>query len=90
MGILAWARHRVLQFSRPAKRLLVLTADVLVCLISTWIAFALRLDSWFYFVDSQWQVFPISTAIFLPIFIHYGLYRAIFRFTGWHVLLAIV
>jgi FlaA1/EpsC-like NDP-sugar epimerase len=65
-----------------------LVADVLVCLISTWIAFALRLDIWFSFSDPQLKVFAIATAISLPIFIHYGLYRAIFRFTGWPALLA--
>lgn len=83
------ARQVVLHFSRPVKRLLVLLADILVCLGSTWIAFALRLDTWFDFSDPHWKVFAIATAISFPIFFFYGLYRAIFRFTGWPALLAI-
>lgn len=86
--MLVRARHLVLNFSRPIKRLCVLMADVLVCLMSTWIAFALRLDSWFDFSESQWKVFVIATTISLPIFIRHGLYRAIFRFTGWSALSA--
>lgn len=86
--MLVRARYSVLNLSRPIKRLLVLTADVLVCLFSTWIAFALRLDAWLDFSGVQWRVFAISAAISLPIFMFYGLYRAIFRFTGWPTLLA--
>lgn len=88
MGILAKTRFVVLSFSRPIKRLFVLMADVLVCLISTWIAFALRLDAWFDFSGAQWRVFAIAATISLPIFFRHGLYRAIFRFTGWPALLA--
>jgi len=86
--MLAKTRYVVLHFSRLIKRLLVLIADLLVCLISTWIAFALRLDDWLDFSGAQWKVFAIAATISLPIFIHYGLYRAIFRFTGWPALLA--
>jgi len=86
--MLAKTRYLVLHFSRPIKRLLVLIADLLVCLISTWIAFALRLDDWLDFSGAQLKVFAIAATFSLPIFIHYGLYRAIFRFTGWPALLA--
>ena len=86
--MLSKTRYVALHFSRPIKRLLVLIADILVCLMSTWLAFALRLDGWLDFSEPQWKVFAIATVISLPIFIHYGLYRAIFRFTGWPALLA--
>lgn len=86
--MIARTRHLALHFSRPIKRLFVLIADVLVCLISTWIAFALRLDSWFDFSEPQCRVFVIATIISVPIFFRYGLYHAIFRFTGWPALLA--
>ena len=83
--MLVRARHLVLNFSRPVKRLLMLLADISICLFSTWIEFALRLDAWFDFSVAQWRVFAICAAISLPIFIHHGLYRAVFRFTGWPV-----
>jgi len=73
--MLVKARYAVLNFSRPIKRLFVLIADVLVCLISTWIAFALRLDDWLDFSGAQWKVFAIAATISLPIFIHYKIIR---------------
>jgi len=82
------AKFWILHLSRPVKRVLVLTADVLICLISTWIAFALRLDTWLDFSSAQFKVFVIAIFTAFPIFIHCGLYRAIFRFTGWPALLA--
>ena len=88
MAILARFRYSALHLSRSIKRLFVLMADILVCLISTWSAFALRLDAWPSFSVVHWKVFAIALTISLPIFIHYGLYRAIFRFTGWPALLA--
>jgi FlaA1/EpsC-like NDP-sugar epimerase len=77
-----------LQISRPAKRFLVFLIDLATCFISTWIAFVLRFDIWVNYSEPQWMVFGFSALISLPIFIHYGLYRAIFRFTGWPALLA--
>jgi FlaA1/EpsC-like NDP-sugar epimerase len=40
------------------------------------------LDVWARPVDAQWYVYLLTPALALPIFMRFGLYRAIFRYTG--------
>ena len=56
--------------------------DVLFCAFSVWLAFGLRLDEWGYFQLSQWWVFIAAIGFSFPLFIAFGLYRAIFRYVG--------
>lgn len=75
-------QSRVLAWPRWLKRLVVVGLDICLALFSTWIAFALRLDYYGPPVGAQWWVYLLTTALFIPIFIRFGLYRAIFRYTG--------
>jgi FlaA1/EpsC-like NDP-sugar epimerase len=75
-------QNRVLEWPRWVKRLVVIGVDVLLALSATWIAFALRLDYYGPPVGAQWWVYLLTVALFLPIFVRFGLYRAIFRYTG--------
>ena len=68
---------------RPLKRLLVLLLDILLCVVSVWVAFYLRLDEWirFYgdpFWHADWAA-AISVALAIPLFVTHGFYRVIFR-----------
>jgi FlaA1/EpsC-like NDP-sugar epimerase len=56
--------------------------DSIICGITVWLAFGLRLDEWGYFQTKQWVVFFASVGISFPLFISFGLYRAIFRYIG--------
>ncbi|QWD69285.1 polysaccharide biosynthesis protein [Polynucleobacter sp. VK25] len=56
--------------------------DILNCGFSVWLAFGLRLDQWGHFQSSQWMVFIATIGISLPLFLSFGLYRAIFRYVG--------
>jgi FlaA1/EpsC-like NDP-sugar epimerase len=56
--------------------------DVLICGFSVWLAFGLRLDYWGYFQLSQWWVLIAAIGFSFPLFITFGLYRAIFRYMG--------
>jgi len=67
---------------RPMKRGLVVFCDILICGVSVWLAFGLRLDQWAYFQDKQWIVFIAAFGFSLPLFITFGLYRAVFRYIG--------
>ncbi|BEP92792.1 nucleoside-diphosphate sugar epimerase/dehydratase [Acidovorax sp. A79] len=51
-------------------------------LAAMWLAFTLRLDTPHWPTGLQWLVYGMGPALALPIFIHAGLYRAIFRYTG--------
>jgi FlaA1/EpsC-like NDP-sugar epimerase len=77
---------RILELSRFQKRLIVLSVDVLLCVFTVTLAYRLRLDAWVYPVGNQWLSYAASILIALPLFIKFGLYRAIFRYVGWYAL----
>ena len=79
---------RVLAWPRAAKRLIVISLDVALALISTWIAFTLRLDALHEPSGNQWWVYALAPALAVPVFVRFGLYRAIFRYTGQAALMA--
>ncbi len=80
-------RQRILAWSRPVKRLVVVTMDVALSLVATWLAFSLRLDSPHWPDASQLRVYLLAPVLAVPVFIRLGLYRAIFRYTGQAALL---
>jgi FlaA1/EpsC-like NDP-sugar epimerase len=72
----------LLKLTRPVKRSLVIFCDVIICGFSVWISFGLRLDRWEFFQDGLWLVFISAIGLSFPLFIYFGLYRAIFRYVG--------
>jgi FlaA1/EpsC-like NDP-sugar epimerase len=72
----------LLNLPRLIKRAVVIFFDALVCGFSVWLAFGLRLDEWGYFKLSQWWVLTAAIGFSFPLFITFGLYRAIFRYIG--------
>ncbi len=75
-------QSRVLGWSRSTKRLVVVALDIALAMLSTWIAFSLRLDTLHWPTGAQWLVYGLTPLLFVPVFIRFGLYRAIFRYTG--------
>jgi FlaA1/EpsC-like NDP-sugar epimerase len=78
--------RRVLDISRYAKQLLVLSVDTFLCLLSVCLSFFLRLGEFqsFDYVTSVPVLITsaVSVALAIPIFLVCGLYRAIFRYSG--------
>jgi FlaA1/EpsC-like NDP-sugar epimerase len=85
----------VLALPRPAKRLVALSVDLGLCVLTVWLAYYLRLGEFVSLSGSDWlavgarRAAGVSIALALPIFIVSGLYRAIFRYSGWPALLAV-
>jgi len=85
----------VLALPRPAKRFVALTVDLSLCVLTVWLAYYLRLGEFIGFAgSSEWAQGAVwagaaSIGIALPIFVVSGLYRAIFRYSGWPALLAV-
>jgi FlaA1/EpsC-like NDP-sugar epimerase len=77
----------VLTWPRMAKLWVVIALDVILGLIATWIAFSLRLDVLHEPSGLQWGVYVLAPLLAVPVFIKFGLYRAIFRYTGQAALL---
>jgi len=78
---------------RVVKRAIVMMVDICLCLLSIYLAFYLRVGVWVpLLTPSAWQpimVLEASVAISIPTFIFYGLYREVFRHSGWPAMLAL-
>lgn len=81
---------RILSIPRIVKRIIALGVDMVLCTLTVWLAFCLRLDGWVALSGVQYVTIPASIAIAIPIFIRFGLYRAVFRFIGWEAFFSIV
>ena len=73
---------RLLALPRRMKQLVVITSDVLAAWLALWLSFTLRLEAWHWPTLQQLWIYLASPLLFVPIFIRFGLYRAIFRYTG--------
>jgi FlaA1/EpsC-like NDP-sugar epimerase len=79
----------VLLLPRSFKRGLVLGVDACLCVLSVWLAFYLRMGVFMPVTGAMvWPVLA-SFVLALPIFIVSGLYRAIFRYSGLHAMVAL-
>jgi len=79
----------VLSLPRWAKSAVVLAVDSGLCILTVWLAFFLRLGELVMLSGNALAAALVSVGIGLPIFIASGLYRAIFRYSGWPALMAV-
>jgi FlaA1/EpsC-like NDP-sugar epimerase len=80
----------LLLLPRPIKRAMALGADALMCAITVWMAFDLRMESWTAWSPAHFTAFVGAMAFALPLFIVFGLYRAIFRYAGLPALMTVL
>jgi len=85
--------EKVLSLPRITKRLIVLGFDLLAIPFALWCSFSLRLGE-FFVPEGKYQdavyLFVLAPAIAVPIFIKFGLYRAIIRYIGFVAMWTIV
>ncbi|NMM81595.1 polysaccharide biosynthesis protein [Acidovorax sp. SRB_14] len=72
----------LLALPRPAKRFVVVSLDLVLALVSVWCAFYLRIDQTGLPLQQQKYVYLLAPLLAFPLFVRFGLYRAIFRYTG--------
>lgn len=72
----------LLALPRRAKRIAVFILDVILVLVSVWGAFYLRIDQTGLPQLQQNYVYLLALLLAIPLFVRFGLYRAIFRYTG--------
>ena len=79
----------LLSLPRSAKIGVVICVDSSLIILSVWLAYYLRLGEFVTLSDTA--LVAVMTSIFfaLPIFFISGLYRAIFRYSGWPALLSV-
>lgn len=71
-----------LSLPRFIKRGIVIFSDLLLCGLTVWIAIGLRLDLWNFPLYEHWRAYFAACLFSIPLFIFFGLYRAIFRYVG--------
>lgn len=79
----------LLALPRATKRIIALSIDVAICIFTVWFAFYLRLGDFVALTGNALWAVAASIFIAIPIFIVSGLYRAIFRYSGWPALQAV-
>ena len=79
----------ILALPRSTKRIIALSVDISLCVLTVWLAFYLRLGEFVTLIGKPLWAVGISLVLALPIFMVSGLYRAIFRYSGWSALLAV-
>jgi FlaA1/EpsC-like NDP-sugar epimerase len=91
LGLAEKLRTRLVRLPRRNKRLIQVVTDVLLVWASLWLAFLVRLGDAAAiepFTGHAW-LFLIAPAIAIPLFIRFGMYRAVMRYFGNDALLAI-
>lgn len=83
-------KNRLISLPRFQKQLFAIAVDVTSIVLSVWIAFSLRLETFHTPVHEEYLLYIISIFIAIPIFIKLGLYRAIFRYVGQYAIWTVV
>lgn len=78
-----------LGMSRFAKQSIVFAIDSFYILFTVWLSFSLRYESLYIPRNSEWYAYAVAVLIALPIFIISGLYRSIFRYSGFYTLFSV-
>jgi FlaA1/EpsC-like NDP-sugar epimerase len=77
---------KMLDWPRPIKRGVVIATDAILAVLATWLAYSLRMETLHWPQGNEWLSYLISPALAIPIFAWFGLYKAIFRYSGIHSL----
>ena len=67
---------------KKKKQLVVSIFDIIICIISIVLAFSIRLEEFYIPSIYDLKIFIISIIIYLPIFIYFGFYKEIFRYSN--------
>jgi len=84
----------ILAIPRSTKRTILIAADSVLLIGALWLSFSLRLDNWYWprgGVNNPIVLLVLFAPLFaVPVFAHFGLYRAIIRYLGMRAVWSIV
>ena len=79
-------KQELLELPRWVKQFIAIAVDSACALLATWLAFSLRLDEFHGFIPEQKSAYVAAVLLVAPVFIQFGVYRTVLRFTGAHTL----
>lgn len=79
-------KQKLLELPRWVKQLIAIVVDSACALLATWLAFSLRLEGFHNIIPEQKSAYIAAVLLMAPIFIQFGVYRTVLRFTGAHTL----
>ena len=82
--------NSITSLHRYNKRAFAIITDIFLCILSTWLAFVIRLDQIILVEYFNFKPALISVAIAIPVFWFFGLYRTIFRYTGLSIVFTVL
>jgi len=92
--------NNILSLNRYSKRLIAILTDASLCFLCTWIIFIIRSEYWLalnpetdvliLYENFNFNSVLISIIIAIPIYWLFGLYRTIFRYTGFSIFFTIL
>jgi len=80
----------VLELPRTTKRIVAVLVDMSLCVLTVWLAYYMRLGEFVTLSGNALIATVVSMGLCLFIFVVFGLYRAIFRYSDWPALLTVV
>ena len=72
-----------LKLPRIVKQLSAIIFDIILCIITIWYSFYLRLGEFIYLYDIPKSIIYISIILSFALFWIFGFYKTIFRYYGW-------
>ena len=80
---------KLLNLPRSIKALFAISIDLTCCIFSVWFAYYLRLGNLISFSDRGWEALGYALIISFPIFLIFGIYKNIFRYSGLNSLISV-
>jgi FlaA1/EpsC-like NDP-sugar epimerase len=80
---------KIISLNRYIKKIIAIIIDITLCIFCIWLAFWLRLEEIVPFKDISFNLILISIVLSIPIFWWFGLYRTIFRFSGFALIFVV-
>lgn len=80
----------VLALPRSAKRTVAIMVDMSLCVLTVWLAYYMRLGEFVALSGNALIATFVSMVLCLLVFVVFGLYRAIFRYSDWPALLTVL